>query len=180
MTRADHRQAGFTLIEVVVAVAIVALGMMAVFRVVHDTINNTAHLRDRSFATWIADNQLAEVRLGTELPSVDETEGEVEFANQSWRWQVTVSQTPVSDLRRIDVRVGRATDEEGAFLAEVSGFAGAVVMDTPPSGTLWTGSEGPPGDGNGDGDEDGDGDGQAPPRNQRPGTPGNQTGGEPP
>ncbi len=160
MRHADRPQAGFTLIEVVVAIAVVALGMMAVFRVVHDTVNNSTYLRDRSFATWIADNRLAELRLEAELPSVDETGGEVEFANQSWRWQVTVSQTPVNDLRRIDVRVGRASDEEGSFLAEVSGFAGAVVMNTPPSGTLWTGSAGPPdGDGDGDGEGDGGGDG---------------------
>ena len=138
--RDESRQLGFTLIEVVVAIAIVALGMMAVFRVVHDTVNNSAYLRDRTFATWIADNRLAELRLGAEMPSVDQTEGDVEFASQLWRWQVTVSQTPVSDLRRIDVRVRRAADDEGAFLAEVSGFVGAVAMDTPPSGTLWTGS----------------------------------------
>lgn len=154
MRPADRAQSGFTLIEVVVAIAVVALGMMAVFRVVHDTVNNTVYLRDRTFAAWIADNRLAEIRLGTELPSVDQTEGQVEFANQSWRWQATVSQTPVSDLRRIDVRVGRAGDEEGGFLAEVSGFAGAVVMDSPPSTTPWTGSEGPPGGGGNDGSGD--------------------------
>jgi len=60
--------------------------------------------------------------------------------------------------RRIDVRVGRSADEEGSFLAEVSGFAGGVVMDTPPSGTLWTGTEAPPG-GDGEGDGEGDGNG---------------------
>ena len=51
-TSAERTQHGFTLIEVVVAIAIVALGLMAVFRVVHATVNNAAYLRDRSFATW--------------------------------------------------------------------------------------------------------------------------------
>jgi len=91
------------------------------------------------------------MRLGTELPSVDETEGEVDFAGQSWRWVATVSQTPVEDLRRIDVRVRRSTDAEDSSLAEVSGFVGAVVMDTPPSGTPWTGVP----QGQGDDEEEG-------------------------
>jgi general secretion pathway protein I len=60
--RAERRQSGFTLIEVVVAIAVVALGMMAVFRVVHDTVNNSIYLRDRTMATWIADNRLVEMR----------------------------------------------------------------------------------------------------------------------
>lgn len=155
-TRPEAPQRGFTLIEVVVAIAVVALGLMAVFRVVHATVNNAAYLRDRSFATWIADNRLTEMRLGNELPSVDETEGDVQFAGQDWRWVATVSQTPVDDLRRIDVRVRRASDPEDSSLAEVSGFVGAVVMDTPPSGTPWTGlpdGQGP--GGNGD-EEDGE------------------------
>lgn len=156
MPRLERSQQGFTLIEVVVAIAVVALGMMAVFRVVHDTVNNSVYLRDRTLATWIADNRLTEFRLATELPSVDETQGDVEFANQSWTWMATVSQTPVDDIRRIDVRVRRSTDPEASALAEVSGFVGAVALDTPPSGTSWAGAAGG-GQGNDDGDEDADG-----------------------
>jgi len=164
--RPDTAERGFTLIEVVVAMAVVALGMMAVFRVVHDTVNNSAYLRDRTFATWIADNRLAELRLGTELPSVDRTEGEVEFANQAWRWVASVSQTPVPELRRIDVRVRRADDPEDSALAEVSGFVGAVAMQTPSSAAPWNGGAGGGGGGGGE-DEDQD-EARDPPRNPRP------------
>lgn len=133
---------GFTLIEVVVAMAIVALGLMAVFRVVNDTVNNAAYLRDRTFATWIADNRITEMRLAAELPSVDETEGRVDYAGQAWRWSATVAQTPVENIRRIDVRVRRESDPDGSALGQVTGFVGATVMGTAPSATPWTGSQG--------------------------------------
>jgi general secretion pathway protein I len=148
----ESRQGGFTLIEVVVAMAIIALGMMAVFRVVQDTVNNATYLRDRSFATWIADNRLVEMRLATALPSVDITSGEVEFANQNWRWTATVSQTPVDNLRRIDVRVRRASDPDDRVLGQVSGFVGQVAMSTPPATLAWAGTaEADEGDGGNDG-----------------------------
>ena len=96
-------------------------------------------IRSYYVATWIADNRLVEMRLAVELPSVDETNGEVEYANQRWQWNARVSQTPVDDLRRIDIRVRREGDSEDSALAEVSGFVGAVAMATAPSAALWNG-----------------------------------------
>ncbi|MGA0707781.1 MAG: type II secretion system minor pseudopilin GspI, partial [Steroidobacteraceae bacterium] len=121
MSSGERRPAGFTLIEVVVAMAVVALGLLAVFRVVSDTVNNTAHLRDRTFAEWIADNQLTEIRLRGALPSVGTASGTVEYAGREWAWESTVSETPVPDLVRVDVEV-RLSDSNGeGSLSRLSG-----------------------------------------------------------
>ncbi len=145
---------GFTLVEVVVALAIVAIGMMAVFKTIGDTVSNVSSLRDRSFASWIADNRITEIRLSGQMPSVDETEGDLEYAGRRWHWTANVAQTQVNGLRRIDVRVRRDTDAEDTWLISLAGFVGATATSAPPSGTPW--NTGEPDDG-GDGDGDGDG-----------------------
>ena len=155
----NARSRGFTLIEVVVALAIVAIGMLAVFKTIGDTVNNVTVLRDRSFATWIADNRITEIRISGEMPSVEETAGEVEFGGRRWHWVTKVSQTQVQGLRRIDVSVRRDGDAENSSLVNLAGFVGATAMTAPPSTTDWYLSNGPTGpgeedDGEGDGDEE--------------------------
>jgi len=151
-------QGGFTLVEVVVALAIVAIGMLAVFKTIGDTAHNVTDLRDRTFASWIADNLITEIRISGEMPSVDETSGEVEFAGRRWQWITQVSQTQVQGLRRIDVTVRRDEDPEGASLAALAGFVGATATASPAAAVDWHdyGGAGGPGEDDGDGDGDGD------------------------
>ena len=149
---------GFTLVEVVVALAIVAVGMLAVFKTIGDTVNNVSYLRDRSFAAWIADNRITGIRLSGQMPSVDETEGDLEYAGRRWHWTANVAQTPVEGIRRIDVRVRRDGDAEDSALVTMAGFVGATATGTPPSGTIWNQAGGDDwGDDGGDGGGD-DGD----------------------
>jgi general secretion pathway protein I len=139
---------GFTLVEVVVALAIVAIGMLAVFKTIGDTISNVSTLRDRSFAAWIADNQITELRLSGQMPSVDETAGDLEYAGRRWYWVAKVSQTPVDGLRRIDVSVRREGDAEDSSLVSLAGFIGATATSTGISPTQWNTG---PADGGGEG-----------------------------
>ena len=152
------RSRGFTLVEVVVALAIVAIGMLAVFKTIGDTVNNVTELRDRSLATWIADNRITEIRISGEMPSVEETAGEVEFGGRRWHWLTKVSQTQVKGLRRIDVSVRRDGDDENSSLANLAGFVGATATAAPPSRVDWYlgFGGGPGGEDDGEGDEDED------------------------
>jgi general secretion pathway protein I len=153
---------GFTLIEVVVALAILGIGMLAVFKTIGDTVNNVEVLRDRSFAQWIADNRITEIRLSGEMPSVEETAGEVEFAGRQWHWVSTVSQTQVRGLRRIDVSVRRDEDPEDSSIVTLSGFVGAIATAAPQANDDWYAEIESRGDGDGDGDGDDEGDDQDP------------------
>ena len=130
-------QRGFTLIEVVVAMAILGIGMLAVFKTIGDTVHNVDELRDRSFAEWVADNRITEVRISGEMPSVDETAGEAEFAGRQWHWVTKVSQTQVQGLRRIDVSVRRDADPENSSIVTLSGFVGATATAAPPALIDW-------------------------------------------
>ena len=112
---------GFTLSEVLVAVAIVSIALLAALRAAGQGTSNAGELRSRLLAGWVAENRLAEHRArGDWLPLGMERgagrQGGVEFA---WREEVTAMPNP--DFRRVDVFVYAASDESRA-LARLTGF----------------------------------------------------------
>ena len=155
-----RRPAGFTLIEVLAALVIVALGMIGVIQAVTQTTRNGIYLRDKTLAHWIAMNVVTERRLQPTPPDVAESSEEVEYAGERWRWTMRVTQTGVDSLRRMDVRVRRADGAEDSALASVSGFYGTAIGAPGSAAIAWDGAQGSEGDGDGDGgDGQGDGDG---------------------
>ncbi len=140
--RLNRYRRGFTLIEVLAALVIVALGMMGVIQAVTQTVGNSAYLRDKTLAHWVAMNRLTEIRLAAGPPDMDETSGEVDYAGQRWRWHVEVTQTQVQSMRRIDVRVGFAEAGDDATLATITGFFGSALAAPGSAPLLWEGSAG--------------------------------------
>lgn len=116
----------FTLVEVMVALSIVAIGMLAAFSAVNQIVSDTTYMREKTLADWIAMNRMTDIRLEGELPEIGESDGEVEFATQSWRWVSRVSETAVESLRRIEVDVALADDPD-AVLITLAGFAGSAL-----------------------------------------------------
>ena len=125
-------QRGFTLLEVLVALLVLALSLGAVIQTAGNYTVNQAYLRDRTFAEWVARNQLASVLVAEQWPSIGQKKGEVEFpeggaetGGREWRWVMKVTQTPEQDLRRLDIEVfALEADEEEPPLATLSGFMG--------------------------------------------------------
>ena len=147
-------QRGFTLIEVLAALVIVALGMIAAIQAVTQAARNGTYLREKTLAHWIGMNVLTERRLQGSPPDVAESTGRVEYAGQQWQWTMRVTQTQVQSLRRMDIAVRRVDAPEGTALANVSGFYGTAVGGAGTGGIPWSGSGA---SGTDDGAEDGGG-----------------------
>lgn len=141
--RQSHR--GFTLIEVLAALVIVALGMIAAIQAVTQSARNGVYLRDKTLAHWIGMNVLTERRLQSAPPDVAESTGRVEFAGEQWQWSMKVTQTQVTSLRRMDISVRRAEAPEESSLAIVSGFYGTAIGGAGGGGApmQWSGAGAP-------------------------------------
>jgi len=120
--RPTARCAGFTLLEVLVALGVLALTMAAVIKAVGSYTGNQAYLRDRTFAVWVARNILAEQQLEAAWPGVGELKGTTDMGRSEWRWLARVTQTEEEELRRLDVEVQLADVDDTRPLAVLSGF----------------------------------------------------------
>ncbi|MDH3400340.1 MAG: type II secretion system minor pseudopilin GspI [Chromatiales bacterium] len=117
---------GFTLVEVMVAVVIVAVGMGAAILSVNQNVYNASYLRDKIIASWVAENRLTELRLAGTTPKVEETTGESEMGDVQWLWRQKVSETGVANLLRVDIEVSSDLEPEGT-LVSLSGFIGVPI-----------------------------------------------------
>ncbi len=123
---------GFTLVEVMVALAIVALSVPALLFTLDQHIDGTAHLRDKSLASLVAANKLSEVRLlaasRQQLLQGSET-GSVELADREWFWWLESEQTEVPQFYRVEVRVGLREGEPEAVLISRVAYLSADFSD---------------------------------------------------
>jgi len=116
----DSRARGFTLVEVLVALAVIAIALGAVMRTLSQSIDVSANLRDRALAMWVAQNRLTREQADRAWPSADTREGTDTMGGRDWRWREQVANTPDQDLRRVEIEVRAAKGD--AVLAHLVGF----------------------------------------------------------
>jgi len=126
-----YKQKAFTLLEVLVALAVLTMGIGTVIKVSAGQTTQLSYLKDKTFALWVASNKANEIKLD-KWPATGNTSGYETMANQEWSWRVKVSNTADKDLRRLDIDVNRA-NEEGEPLVRFISFVGKpnVVTVTP-------------------------------------------------
>lgn len=116
----DRRRRGFTLVEILVTLAVLAIALSGVMRLSAQTIDATLSLRDHSLALWVAQNQMAENLILPDWPDTGTTDGEAEMGGHKFFWQQEISKTGSVHLRKIDITVRREA-KEGQVLAQVIG-----------------------------------------------------------
>ncbi|HUL18055.1 MAG TPA: type II secretion system minor pseudopilin GspI [Steroidobacteraceae bacterium] len=133
--------AGFTLIEVLVALVIVAVGMAAVMSTITSSASTLSFLRDETFAQWVALNKIATIRLSGQQPAVGTTTGDLDYAGRSWHWRQEVAATEVQGIVRIDVKVRPkevVAGDDAAWTTTVSGIYGnALATRADPAIPSW-------------------------------------------
>jgi general secretion pathway protein I len=115
---------GFTQIEVLVALAIVAVALAAGMRTIAQSADGASLLKARTLALWVAENRLALAQLEDPVPATGTTRGEDAQAGMLFAWRRTVDSSPNPAFRRIEIVVEQ-TDLQGYALARLVGYVGA-------------------------------------------------------
>ena len=100
-----QNNSGFTLIEVLIALAIVSISLGALIGTSSQDISRAERMQKSMIANWVAQNQITEHRLSNKKIKVGSTKGSILFAKYDWEWELSVSKTSVDNLYRMDVYV---------------------------------------------------------------------------
>ena len=122
MRVSTKKQKGFTLIEVMIALLVLGLALAALIRTSGGASANTAWMQDKTFAHWVAMNQLTEMQINKDWPKPGQKKDTTEMVDREWEWEATISNTADPELRRVDIRIWRADSSEDEHLTLLTGF----------------------------------------------------------
>ena len=111
----------FTLIEILVALALAAVALAAGMRALAQAADGASTLKARTLALWVAQNRLAAFQIAPDLLAAGATQGEATQASIPFRWNATVSGTPNPAFRRVDIVVSEPATPD-YVLARLTGY----------------------------------------------------------
>ncbi|MBW6520650.1 MAG: type II secretion system minor pseudopilin GspI [Desulfoarculaceae bacterium] len=110
---------GFTLLEILVALAVLSIALMAALKSSGVAIQNTSALKERTLAHWVMLNRVAELELDRRWISLGTTRGKTLMAGQTWYWVISTEKTPDPDIRMAEVSVGLG-EKDNALVSMVA------------------------------------------------------------
>ena len=120
MRTAGQSEKGFTLMEVLVALSVLAIALSAIIQSVSTNSSHAGYLREKTLAHWVAMNRIAEIQSMNEYPPTGNKRGTEEMAGHEWHWQTTVVDSGVENVRRIEVQVKLNKDDKGSLSSLVA------------------------------------------------------------
>ena len=117
-----NNQTGFTLLEVMVALFIVAIALGGAIRVMGNAAQNSSRLTNKTFAQWVALNQVAKLRIEKAWPKLGEDKGDTEMADRKWSWVQKTIKTNDKRVKRVEISVWLSSDSDSGSFATVIGF----------------------------------------------------------
>ena len=112
---------GFTLLEVLVALILLAVVLTAAFGAVKQNAENAAYLRDKTLAHWVAMNHFMDLQIHQRWPDIGKSEGKAQLADRQWFWTMQTTATLDKELRRVEIQV-RSREDAPTPLALLTGY----------------------------------------------------------
>jgi general secretion pathway protein I len=113
---------GFTLLEVLIAVAVLALALTAIIKGGANYARSASDLRDKTLALWVAHDRLTQIDLQPSWPQIGDSSDDMAMGGITWTWHVHVSGTQDPTLRRLDIYVLKKGDGSGRNYAALTDF----------------------------------------------------------
>jgi general secretion pathway protein I len=108
---AKGNQQGFTLLEILVAIAILAVAGVAIMKSAAEHLNSLVIIKDITFSSWVAENRLAEVRLDKKWPPSNK-KGKMKLAGREWFWRQEIESITDKSMRKVTVHVLEREDSK--------------------------------------------------------------------
>jgi len=105
MNSIRKQSSGFTLIEVMVALTIIAISLGALLNTSGRQANSASYLKQKTIAHWVALNELAQIRIGSEFPNIGDKKDSTKMANHEWYWIRTTKKTADENTRELTYKV---------------------------------------------------------------------------
>ncbi len=121
---------GFTLLEVMVALAIIAIALGAAVRVAGNATSNASYLADKTFANWVAMNEMTKIKIDAKWLSNGDKSGNATMLDRDWYWKRKVKKTPDKDVQRIEISVFKSENDSDSLITVTSFMARPPAAQT--------------------------------------------------